>query len=747
MDISAIQALLASLDAEQRAFLGHICLNVNSKAYNAAEADVGGVPTRWDGWVFKKYIQNVPQSNLERFRELASNSGVYETFKRMNNQGARKETSEKVFCLSAMAQHQTLAEHLAGFILYCQELDYVPKGFSGYEHVIDRLLKNDRQASDAGEDASLSMHDNVLIGNEIDAIRKDMGFYPYGITSLEEVNRSKAEAAFRTIEKVIGICGQTIELAEIKVSLLCILKKFDEALEISQEMYQSEPDKLEAVLSYGMALTFSGGNDEAVEVYKKAESAFPNDVRLFFNIARNLDVLERYDEAEKSYLRVISIEKRHLKSYINLARLYRGADKHRAAEFILRRALTISPNNKLITKELFLSAAFQKKYWLSARLFFHIEKYMSRRIFDAFLLPVRIVLSVSPSRVNKLIEHEINDIESNPLTSNTEKHFRYSGLVDTLYQILNFHHGIRKSKVISYIRQCRSKMRFLSGRDEDQRTYFEVCSEYELKVWEARNEGDTEQFMGRILDLAGFYRSEYEEHNQLYLLREAVVWFKEATKIRSDERYVSAWFELGLVFYEIGFREKSPKLIKKSIAAYEKFDKCADLTAFKRGLADSKFNNANNVQSLAMFKKSKRLYLKSVKCFDDAHKMFGELDDKIWQSYCLRNKGVSYLKLFFLRERKDGSYIDTAIKCFQESIRAGNINDDPFHIANTHVNLGDALYQQAILKDDVDIVRSSISSYQETIDVFTQNDALERCHEVEEKCGNVKAELERCLAD
>lgn len=750
-----------SLSSDNKDLLRFICLNVGNHPRDKNHKV-------WGAEVFQGYVKTMFPEKKSVFSSLLDKTGISRetNLNRMHTAGMGFESAKKTFLLSAQVQEIPAKQFLKNYFQYYREVKgfgleddagEVLKSFSKPEfnckkikEAINNLLDEPDfkecsekhpqplltdpvsliDNSSASETLEGSLHEKILHDEEILKIKKEVGIYPYGIDSLERRSLSKSEKSLRKIEKLISVCGSTVELVEIKVVLHCVLGKKDEAILIAEDIFNKHSHAIEAIRAYIVALNYNNDYENALKINKKAKEDYPNDVWISFSLAQAFFLLKKYKESEEEYLFTISIEKNHLKALHCLASLYRRLNQFRDEEFVLRRAITIS-NNKRLKTELFISLGMQKKILSALRVVFGLKEHHRYGLEMSFFLPTYIKILIFPKIINRAIEAKILKIGSNPLTPNSQKIFLYYNLSEILFGVRNSHTGVRRSNILLYFLQCCQCQRTLMGGDGDKTFINEAVVDKELNLNKAIKEKDKETELNCLMELSNFCINVNDGAKDFYLFKNSEKSFLRAAKIKNNNLDGKIWVGLGDLYGQRGQSINDCKIYRKAIKAYANAKKIYLLTNNTKEISYVEFQTAYFVQRIGLVESKKKYLFQSLDIYKRVVSLSKELNDKHRISLCFSNIGLNYLMIYQGAKKPLLEHIEKCIHYSEKAINHAIPDEDQEHYANAYSILGDGNFKMATLKDDIEIFNLSKSAYEKSIKIFESNGYSERQSEVQ----------------
>lgn len=116
------------------------------------------------------------------------------------------------------------------------------------------------------------------------------------------------------------------------------------ALQIYQDVINTDPDDVLANYNAGVACQTMGENALAIKYYQSAIQRHPNFVQAHHNLAQAYGDQHKYQLAEKSYQTALHIDPHDFNSAYNLALIYRKLDRVQSAITSCRSAIHIKPD-------------------------------------------------------------------------------------------------------------------------------------------------------------------------------------------------------------------------------------------------------------------------------------------------------------------------------------------------------------------------------------------------------------------
>lgn len=128
--------------------------------------------------------------------------------------------------------------------------------------------------------------------------------------------------------------------------------KFEDALNLLEELYKKEPDSeeikkefLDSLLSYGAYLNdeFVAEHEKAIRCFKKMIEIKPESYRAFYNLGITYFGLGNIEKALESYNEALKIKPDYKYCYYNIGYLYENIGESEKAMGFYDKALNIDP--------------------------------------------------------------------------------------------------------------------------------------------------------------------------------------------------------------------------------------------------------------------------------------------------------------------------------------------------------------------------------------------------------------------
>ncbi len=342
----------------------------DSKSY-VEDDDVYGkgasnLEDKWEAYHLKKYVNGVVNRNKKLGRELdqsLDNTSLQSIEKFRNMPGMRGITEDNtkiLFEKLAELQGKQVLECIVEFLEFC-DIENRPLKLLELEDKtvlkakiadIRKFLVEQNNISDASSE--ISVQDHLSVTKEIERIKENNGFYPYGKYGMKSKDRSKVTIAFKEVERLLEIIPGYVPLLILKIQFLALLGHRDEAFEISSRLYETEKQNIEVSNVHGGLLNVFGRREEAFKVFENAQSldgGLDHPI-LAYNTASCLDLLNRRQEAVEEFRRAIALDSGFVKAYYALAALYQKTGQQKKSEVILKKALRIAPDETKLTEAL-----------------------------------------------------------------------------------------------------------------------------------------------------------------------------------------------------------------------------------------------------------------------------------------------------------------------------------------------------------------------------------------------------------
>lgn len=147
-------------------------------------------------------------------------------------------------------------------------------------------------------------------------------------------------------------CNNTKDIIE-KAKILKNQEKFDEALEILDELYKINPNSeevkkflIETLFDYGGYLNdvYTQGYDKARQLFKRITDLSPNNYRAHYNLGIAYFNLCQIERAKVSFETALKIKPDYKYSLYNLGLIYEEMELYEEALIYYGKALEIDPN-------------------------------------------------------------------------------------------------------------------------------------------------------------------------------------------------------------------------------------------------------------------------------------------------------------------------------------------------------------------------------------------------------------------
>jgi tetratricopeptide (TPR) repeat protein len=139
----------------------------------------------------------------------------------------------------------------------------------------------------------------------------------------------------------------------LKAKTLKEQEKFQEALEILEELYKNNPNSeivksylIDALFDYGGYLNdiYTSGYEEAQQIFKRITELNPNNYRAHYNLGIAYFNLNKLEKAKKSFETALKIKPDYKYCLYNLGLLYEDKELYEEALVFYEKALDIDPN-------------------------------------------------------------------------------------------------------------------------------------------------------------------------------------------------------------------------------------------------------------------------------------------------------------------------------------------------------------------------------------------------------------------
>ncbi|MCG7870516.1 MAG: tetratricopeptide repeat protein [Candidatus Thiodiazotropha lotti] len=271
-----------------------------------------------------------------------------------DNRRISEERAEIFICCSAFVHGRSLKRHLAEFFSYCRHGEKIKLTcLENHQNTINTLITEELGPSTSkGKEPQVpSIQDHLSVTKEIEKIKKDNNFYPYGKYGMKSKDKSKIEIAFKQVEQLLTLAPGYVPLLTLKTYLLSILGRLDEAHDVSKNLYVTEYQNIEVSIAHGTILSILGEIEQSLKVFKNAQSFSYglNNPILAYNAGFCLERLNRNEEAIVELCRAIELDSDLVRAYHALGAVYQKTRQYKKSEVILKKALRIAPDEvKLI---------------------------------------------------------------------------------------------------------------------------------------------------------------------------------------------------------------------------------------------------------------------------------------------------------------------------------------------------------------------------------------------------------------
>ena len=128
-------------------------------------------------------------------------------------------------------------------------------------------------------------------------------------------------------------------------------RKFNEALDLFNQILAIEPENYLALNGKGATYAFQGRYDEGVTLIKQAIQLKPDFVYARFNLGLAYELAGNYEESILSYKEALKLDAKDVWSYYGIASIYgRRGDVEQVIEW-LRPAIALEPEVKAVARE------------------------------------------------------------------------------------------------------------------------------------------------------------------------------------------------------------------------------------------------------------------------------------------------------------------------------------------------------------------------------------------------------------
>jgi tetratricopeptide (TPR) repeat protein len=133
----------------------------------------------------------------------------------------------------------------------------------------------------------------------------------------------------------------------LKALALCELKRFDEALESSQQACKGEPSNVNYLYNAGLIHIARKDYRTAERLYREGLIRFPESSKLHEGLGDSLFQLYQFPEAEKSIRRALELEPSSASAYVALAKLFHAVGHREQLGHTASRAVELDAESYL----------------------------------------------------------------------------------------------------------------------------------------------------------------------------------------------------------------------------------------------------------------------------------------------------------------------------------------------------------------------------------------------------------------
>ncbi len=168
------------------------------------------------------------------------------------------------------------------------------------------------------------------------------------------------EGALKKYNKALEVDNDNLSALAEKAYTVMSLKKYEEAISLSQkaiELYPDANDLKTVYVTYGNALDALHMTDKSIEIYDQGIKKFPDSYSLYYNKGVSLVSNKKVDESILCFEKAVLLNPKHASSHSGIARLSAYNNKKIPSILAFCRFLVIEPQGTRAEENL---AALQK---------------------------------------------------------------------------------------------------------------------------------------------------------------------------------------------------------------------------------------------------------------------------------------------------------------------------------------------------------------------------------------------------
>lgn len=326
-----------------------------TEKYQKKGADLRGL---WEGYHFLEFGNDICEKVGVAAFDKAFESrgwGSLDDFRMMpsNNNGFtdQHQKSLKIFECFAGLLGISLLECFVEFLAYCQKNGLPLSHYSDdpdseqLKKDIESIRKYIQSLQRENDYPPLTLHDQILLRDQINKVKERHKIYPYGKTEFPKQSRSELSQSLKDIEELLRIHPEHPALVALQVVCLIALERKAEAVDAVESAYKKYGNHVEILISYAKVLDWHEKTKEALTIIRKAQSLADgkNYSRLHHLAGIYLDKLGEYEEAINELKQAIAADKNFVHPYGKLARIYSKLNRHRESKAVLEKAVAIAP--------------------------------------------------------------------------------------------------------------------------------------------------------------------------------------------------------------------------------------------------------------------------------------------------------------------------------------------------------------------------------------------------------------------
>ena len=176
-------------------------------------------------------------------------------------------------------------------------------------------------------------------------------------SSIESNNTKETNDTRKTKDNIVEKVSQNQETQSEALNLyekglkLYYERKFNEALNLFNQVLAIEPQNYQALNGKGATYAFQGRYNEGIKLIQQSIQLKPDFVYAHFNLGLAYELAGNYEESIKAYQRALELDDKDVWSFYGIASIYgRKGDVEKVIEW-LRPAIALEPEVKAVARE------------------------------------------------------------------------------------------------------------------------------------------------------------------------------------------------------------------------------------------------------------------------------------------------------------------------------------------------------------------------------------------------------------